>query len=146
MATLTRRAFLARLIGRSRPPVPVALDRLVTLAVPEEERMMGWMSLRRQLIAAFATGDGARLDRYVSASCREEWELERLLGISLPDENPELEVVSVLHLGPGAALYTVRERRVSALAECLFPHPARLEADLQVTGGSDWLLRALRPA
>jgi hypothetical protein len=143
MATLTRRTFLARLIGRSRPPVPVAVDRLV--AVPEEERMMGWMSLRRILIAAFAASDTARLDRYVSASCREEWGLERLLGVSLPDEKPELEVISILHLGPGAALYTVRERQPSALAECLFPHPSRLEADLQVTGGSDWLLRSLRP-
>lgn len=106
---------------------------------------MGWMSLRRQLLAAFAGNDPKRLARYVSASCIQEWDLERLLGVSLPDEIPALEVVSILHLAPGAALYTVRERQLSALSECLFPVAAPLEADLQVTGGSDWVLRALRP-
>lgn len=107
---------------------------------------MGWMSLRRQLLKSFANSDSERLTRYVSASCIQEWSLERLLGVALPDEIPALEVVSILHLGPGAALYTVRERQQSALSECLFPEPAQLEADLQVTGGRDWLLRALRPA
>jgi len=144
--TLTRRSFLARLVGRIPKSKPLTEAELASLAVPAEERMMGWMSLRRQLLTACALGDRERLARYVSLSCRREWNLERLLGLALPDEQTAVEVVSIIQLGPGSALYTVRERQRTALAECLFSEPAVIEADLQVSGGSDWLLRALRPA
>jgi hypothetical protein len=140
---MTRRDFLRR--PSRRPQSPLAPEELAALSMSEEERMIGWLSLRRQLLIALRDSDSVRLARYVALSCRKEWELERLFGRALADEQPQLTVVSVEQLGPGTALYTVRERAPSTLAEQLFGEPRALEADLQVTAGREWLLRALRP-
>jgi hypothetical protein len=141
--TFSRARLLRRLVGRDKPAA--SLPDLERYVVPEEERMMGWMSLRNQLVQALSDNDPVRLERYVSASCRAELELERLLGVPLPQEKPAIEVVDSAYLGAGTALFTIRERTPTALSECLFPTPSCIEAYIQVVAG-DWLVREIRPA
>jgi hypothetical protein len=140
---LTRADLFRRLAGR--PPVAdeerVDLAQLERYVVPEEERMMGWMSLRRQLVQALNDNDSDRLARYVSASCRSQLDLASLLGASIENEEPRLEVVSADYLSAGTALYTIRERDETALARLLFSG-GRLEAYIQVVAG-DWHVREL---
>jgi hypothetical protein len=116
--------------------------------MPEQNKQeTGWRFLRRELVLALAGDQPQRLERSVSASVRSRLAERLALQIDLlAEEAPAVTVISTTALGPGSRLYTVRERRPSALAAVLFEPPCLLEADIQVTGGSDWIVRDLRPA